>query len=265
MRRLAPWLLTGCALFGCNALAQDSVQGVFVNANTSQEVIDKAIDAGVEKMNFIKRPIARSRLKKTNPLYQRIEIGNDGWRLPTGDPESTLLDLVEANHFGPKLVERLNNILTRQVRIGFELEQLPDAQNSVTLSTYRDSLGLPRPKINYSVTGYEWAGFAAAARLTSELFSRLRVDDKSRNRGTSTAGEWEGGKYEFEGAGHIMGTCRMGTDPTNSVTDTAGRVWGHDNLYIADGSVHPTNGGFNPVLTIMAMAFRTADGAARAL
>jgi hypothetical protein len=78
MRRLAPWLLTGCALFGCNALAQDSVQGVFVNANTSQEVIDKAIDAGVEKMNFIKRPIARSRLKKTNPLYQRIEIGNDG-------------------------------------------------------------------------------------------------------------------------------------------------------------------------------------------
>jgi choline dehydrogenase-like flavoprotein len=43
------------------------------------------------------------------------------------------------------------------------------------------------------------------------------------------------------------------------------RVWGHDNLYIADGSVHPTNGGFNPVLTIMAMAFRTADGVARAL
>ena len=57
----------------------------------------------------------------------------------------------------------------------------------------------------------------------------------------------------------------MGTDPANSVTDTAARVWGHDNLYLADGSVHPTNGGFNPVLTIMALAFRTADGVARAI
>jgi hypothetical protein len=71
-------LIGACASAGVNAVAQDSVQGVFVNANTSQEVIDQAIDAGIEKMNFIKRPIARSRLKKTNPLYQRIEIGNDG-------------------------------------------------------------------------------------------------------------------------------------------------------------------------------------------
>ena len=35
---------------------------------------------------------------------------------------------------------------------------------------------------------------------------------------------------------------------------------GHANLYLADGSVHVTNGGFNPVLTIMALAFRTAAG-----
>jgi choline dehydrogenase-like flavoprotein len=51
----------------------------------------------------------------------------------------------------------------------------------------------------------------------------------------------------------------MGTDPSSSVTDAYGRVWGHENLYIADGSLHPTNGGFNPVLTIMALAFRGAD------
>lgn len=51
----------------------------------------------------------------------------------------------------------------------------------------------------------------------------------------------------------------MGTTPENSVTDAHGRVWGHDNLFIADGSLHPTNGAFNPVLTIMALAFRCAD------
>jgi choline dehydrogenase-like flavoprotein len=58
---------------------------------------------------------------------------------------------------------------------------------------------------------------------------------------------------------HQAGTCRMGTSPIDSVTDANGRVWGHDNLFIADGSLHPTNGAFNPVLTIMALAFRCAD------
>ncbi len=57
---------------------------------------------------------------------------------------------------------------------------------------------------------------------------------------------------------HQAGTARMGTDPAHSVTDAHGRVWGHDNLVICDASLHPTNGAFNPVLTVMALAFRNA-------
>jgi len=63
----------------------------------------------------------------------------------------------------------------------------------------------------------------------------------------------------LSGGHHQAGTCRMGTDPARSVTDIHGRVWGHDNLFVCDGSLHPTNGGFNPVLTILALAFRTAE------
>jgi choline dehydrogenase-like flavoprotein len=48
----------------------------------------------------------------------------------------------------------------------------------------------------------------------------------------------------------------MGSSPQDSVTDRWGRVWGHANLLVADGSVHVTNGGVNPVLTIMALAYR---------
>jgi choline dehydrogenase-like flavoprotein len=51
----------------------------------------------------------------------------------------------------------------------------------------------------------------------------------------------------------------MGTDPATSVADPIGRVWGHDNLVVSDASMHPTNGAYNPVLTIMALAFRNAD------
>lgn len=58
---------------------------------------------------------------------------------------------------------------------------------------------------------------------------------------------------------HQAGTCRMGNDPSRSVTDPYGRVWGHDNLRVADGSLHVTNGGVNPVLTIFANAFRVID------
>ena len=60
------------------------------------------------------------------------------------------------------------------------------------------------------------------------------------------------------GGQHQAGTCRMGTDPASSVTDSWGRVWGHDNVLIADGSVHVTNGGVNPVLTIFALAYRNS-------
>jgi len=67
----------------------------------------------------------------------------------------------------------------------------------------------------------------------------------------------------LSGGQHQAGTCRMGTDPTNSVTDIWGRVHGQDNLFVVDGSLHVTNGGFNPMLTIMAMAFRCSDHIAR--
>ncbi|MBZ0304216.1 MAG: GMC family oxidoreductase, partial [Anaerolineae bacterium] len=67
----------------------------------------------------------------------------------------------------------------------------------------------------------------------------------------------------LSGGQHQAGTCRMGDDPAVSVVDSWCRVHGHDNLYIADGSVHVTNGGFNPVLTIMALAWRTAEGIAQ--
>ena len=61
------------------------------------------------------------------------------------------------------------------------------------------------------------------------------------------------------GGQHQAGTARMSDTPDLGATDTNGRVWGTDRIYVVDGSVHVTNGGVNPVLTIMATAWRTAD------
>jgi choline dehydrogenase-like flavoprotein len=50
----------------------------------------------------------------------------------------------------------------------------------------------------------------------------------------------------------------MGTDPEQSVVDSDHRVWGVPNLFLADGSVMPTQGSANPALTIMALSSRLA-------
>ncbi len=63
---------------------------------------------------------------------------------------------------------------------------------------------------------------------------------------------------------HQMGTMRMGSDPNESVVDPGQRFWGIPNMYVIDGSVFPTSGGYNPTLTIEALAWRAAEGIAKA-
>lgn len=58
---------------------------------------------------------------------------------------------------------------------------------------------------------------------------------------------------------HQAGTARMGTDPSSSVTDPLGRLWTQPHVRIVDASLHVTNGGVNPVLTIFANAMRVMD------
>ena len=57
---------------------------------------------------------------------------------------------------------------------------------------------------------------------------------------------------------HPLGTCRMGADPRESVIDPFGRLYGLDNLFVADGSIFPTSLGVNPMITIMAAAHKIA-------
>ena len=57
---------------------------------------------------------------------------------------------------------------------------------------------------------------------------------------------------------HQMGTAAMGSARQRSVVDPSGRVWGYENLLVADASIFPQSSGVNPMLTIMAMASRIA-------
>ncbi|MBI3184018.1 MAG: GMC family oxidoreductase [Myxococcales bacterium] len=58
---------------------------------------------------------------------------------------------------------------------------------------------------------------------------------------------------------HPHGTVPMAADPGRGAVDLEGRVFGTQNLWVADGSLFPTALGVNPQLTIMAYARRVAQ------
>lgn len=58
---------------------------------------------------------------------------------------------------------------------------------------------------------------------------------------------------------HQMGSCRMGGDPETSVADGRGELHDAPGVWIGDASAFPTAPGVNPMVTIMALADRTAE------
>jgi choline dehydrogenase-like flavoprotein len=60
-------------------------------------------------------------------------------------------------------------------------------------------------------------------------------------------------------AAHQMGSCRLGTDPQTSVAKPNGELHDTPGVWIGDASAFPTPSGTNPMITIMALASRTAE------
>lgn len=216
----------------------------------------------------------------------RMEIGNEGWNFSTGDPYTTTLDFITGTNNsqlnpqgqrlgGVKLAEQLNSFLTRQFRFGLLLEQSPQAENRVTLDpTYRDGLNIPRPHIEYGLDEYTMEGFRVAADTCSAIFKQMGATEftqptvnpypPGRNPGPGDF-SYQGREYHMYGAGHIMGTHRMGSDPGTSVVDASQRSHDVPNLWIVGSGSFPTVATANPTLTLMALAFKSAQSILAAL
>ena len=218
----------------------------------------------------------------------RVSLGNEGWTTVVGggarfgaDPNVTTLDFVNGMNFsgvntkghnglggdnralfGRDLTQTLGNLISRQFRIAFPIEQNPDPNNRVTLSSALDALGLQRPKINYDISDYTKQGFATAFRLKKLIISKLGATDFTCVPQDDPAAFKIDGTPElftYGGAGHVMGTYRMGNDPNTSVVDGWQRSHDHPNLYLVGSGTFPTVGTANPTLTLSALALRTAE------
>jgi choline dehydrogenase-like flavoprotein len=69
------------------------------------------------------------------------------------------------------------------------------------------------------------------------------------------------GGYKLFSA-HQMGSCRMGEDPQTSVAGPWGELHDTKGVWIGDASAFPTSSGTNPMVSIMALAHRTAESIA---
>lgn len=197
-----------------------------------------------------------------------VPIDNWGWSWSAFAPSAQVSEFVEQQGlYGTSLRQRVARDFSRQITLQWEFEQLGHSSNRVTIDQrFLDPLGLPRPVIHYKIDDYLLKAFAAAKVISDCIFRRARIEDFS-SYSPSAPGyvEYQGQAYEYRGAGHLVGTHRMGTSAKESVTDSWMRCWDHDNLYLVGCGSMPTLGTSNPSLTMAALAFRASESILRDL
>ncbi len=139
-------------------------------------------------------------------------------------------------------------------------EDLAQPTNTVDLDpTVRDAWGLPAGRVTYRPHRHELAMSAHAAPILESVMRDAGAEWVITTTSPPVSGEDDDERMVSTPASyHIMGTCRMGTDPTASVVGPEGRLWDVDNVLVADSSVFPTSAGYNPTLTLVSVADRFA-------
>ncbi len=146
-------------------------------------------------------------------------------------------------HWGKALREYMRDY-NHWYTLGILSELLPLADNRVTVvSDVTDRNGVPVARMDYSQCENDRKNIAFAKQTLHNIFEAGGAEDV----------------LVTDRYAHLVGGCRMGSDPERSVVDADHRAWGVPNLFIADGSVMPTQGSANPALTIMALASRLAE------
>jgi choline dehydrogenase-like flavoprotein len=135
-------------------------------------------------------------------------------------------------------------------------EDAPVRSNSVTLDpTVRDVFGLPVPRITYENHPFE----LEARKFYVPVMRQVVANAGTERVFLTPCDSILGGPPTSR---HQKGTLRMGNDPATSVTRPDGRFHDVDNLYCCDSSTFPTGGGWNPTITLIAVALKIAHGMA---
>ncbi|NBX74127.1 MAG: GMC family oxidoreductase [Alphaproteobacteria bacterium] len=130
--------------------------------------------------------------------------------------------------------------------------------------------GVARPLVTYHLTAQDWENLRQiTARLCQLLFAAEAhtvlpsihdhggFDDAHTARAFLDASLPK--KHVNLMSVHMFSSCKPGQNKAQTATDSFGKVWDVDNLWVADASQIPGAPGVNPQATIMALAYRNAE------
>ncbi len=158
--------------------------------------------------------------------------------LPIGWAEHVLAD----GHWGRGLREYMRDY-NHWATIGVLNELLAHPDNRITLAEEADPYGQPVARMDYTLSDNDKANMAYSSTVIKDILGAAGAQDT----------------LTIQRFAHLIGGARMGSSPETSVVDANQRAWAVPNLFLADGSVCPTQGSANPALTIMALAARLAE------
>ncbi|NND72917.1 MAG: GMC family oxidoreductase [Rhodothermales bacterium] len=155
----------------------------------------------------------------------------------------------DAPTWGTGYKAALADYYTRTMTVMGHTTSLALESNNITLDpTFKDKWGRPAIRTTYK----DHPDDLATARFMTDR-SRELLDAAGARQ------SWSDPVVEAVLGAHLLGTCRMGDDPAESVVDRYHRSHDVPNLFICDGSSLVTSGRGQPTMTIQALAFRAAD------
>jgi choline dehydrogenase-like flavoprotein len=152
--------------------------------------------------------------------------------------------------YGQKFKDWMRHAYRRTISVMGPTQEMPVCESRVAVDPrVRDKFGIPVARVSGPRHPHTLEiSDVMATHAEAWLKEAGAVKTWLRRSGQGTSG-----------GQHQAGTCRMGNDPKTSVVDSDCRVHDLDNVFVVDASVHVTNGGFNPVLTILAIAYRAGE------
>src|SRR5579864_3092835 len=152
--------------------------------------------------------------------------------------------------WGAEYRDFLAKYFARYAAIVAQTENLPYADHRIDLDPHvRDQWGMPAPRLTYN-----WRRPNELARVE---FMLLKLEELGHAMGATHVWRAPLGPG-LPGAHHVGGT-RMGSDPKTSVVNRYSQSWDIPNLFVMGSSTFPSMSGFNPTLTIQALAYMSAD------
>ena len=163
---------------------------------------------------------------------------------------STLAPPPNTPRWGAQYRDFIAQAYTRHASMVAQTENLPYADQTIDLDPeVKDAWGLPAPRLTY-----DWRRPNELARVE---FMLQKMEEIGHTMGANQV--WRSPLGSGAPGAHHEGGTRMGSDPSNSVVNRYGQTWDIPNLFVVGSSTFPTMSGFNPTLTIQALAYMSAD------